>query len=130
MDQISLKTPTLNVGFSYKLTSKGPWRQVFICLRPPIPSPPRCYTLYEYIILYLFTQVGGEWGGELTREKVRGAMLHKAGRKYLKRASVREDLPAPVRPTMPTRCPPPMRRSSPRSTSSSPSRYLSRKKKI
>jgi hypothetical protein len=46
---------------------------------------------------------------------------------YLNRASVREDLPAPVRPTMPTLCPPPMRRSRPRSTSSSPSRYLSKR---
>ncbi len=30
--------------------------------------------------VYLFTQEGG--GGELTREKVRGAIVHKAGRKY------------------------------------------------
>jgi hypothetical protein len=33
-----------------------------------------------YTTLYLFTQ--GRGGGELTREKVRGAILHKAGRKY------------------------------------------------
>ncbi len=30
-----------------KLTSKGTWRQVFIILRPPIPSSPR-YTLHEF----------------------------------------------------------------------------------
>jgi hypothetical protein len=28
---------TLNVSFSLKLTCKGTWRQVFICLRP-LPS--------------------------------------------------------------------------------------------
>ncbi len=54
---------TLNVGFSYKLTSKGTWRLVFICLRPPFPSPPPPrYTLYDYIPLYLFTY-SRKWGG-------------------------------------------------------------------
>ncbi len=37
MDKISIKTLSLNVGFSLKLTSKGTWRQVFIYLRP-LPS--------------------------------------------------------------------------------------------
>jgi hypothetical protein len=42
-------------------------------------SPPPCYTLYEYIPLYLFTQGrGARW----TSEKVRGALVHKRGRKY------------------------------------------------
>jgi hypothetical protein len=36
IDQISRKTQTLNVGFSYKLTIKGTWPQV-----PEAPSPPR-----------------------------------------------------------------------------------------
>jgi hypothetical protein len=35
IDQISIKTPILNVSFSLKLSSKGTWRQVFTCLRPP-----------------------------------------------------------------------------------------------
>ncbi len=54
---------TLNVGFSKKLTSKCTWRQVFICLRPPLPSHPSPrYTLYVllYIPLYLFTQERGK----------------------------------------------------------------------
>jgi hypothetical protein len=56
MDQIPIKTPNPKVGFSEKLSSKGTWRQVFICLRPLIPPPPG-YTLHEYpITLYLFTQ--------------------------------------------------------------------------
>jgi hypothetical protein len=36
----------------------------------------------QYTGTYLFIQGGGGRGGELTREKSRGAMLHKAGRKY------------------------------------------------
>ncbi len=61
-----LKRPqTLNVGFSYKLTSKDIWRQVFICLRPR--SPP-CYTLYKYIPLYTHHRKGGGGGiGEPVR---------------------------------------------------------------
>jgi hypothetical protein len=49
---------------------------------PPPPGPP--YTLYS-CVQYTYSHGGG--GGELTREKVRGAMLggamlYKAGRKY------------------------------------------------
>ncbi len=44
-------------------------------------SPP--YTLYIYVYtVNVFTKGRGEEGGEFTREKVRGAMLHKPGRKY------------------------------------------------
>jgi hypothetical protein len=68
------KHQTLNVGFSYKLTCKGTWRQVFICLRPPgvvqqfcrfgiwsntvsthpdpIPPPPVTHCLNTYPIVY------------------------------------------------------------------------------
>ncbi len=56
-----------------KLTSKGTWRQVFICLRSPLPP---CYTLYEYTPGWR----GG--GGRWTSEKFRGALVHKSGRKY------------------------------------------------
>ncbi len=51
------------------------------------PSPPMTpyfppYTLYSVYVytVYLFTQGRGE-GVELTREKVRGAIVHKAGSK-------------------------------------------------
>jgi hypothetical protein len=67
------------------LLVKGLCGRCFICLRPPpsydlILLPP-LHTVYVYTV-YLVTQgrVGG--GEELTREKVRAAMLHKAGRKY------------------------------------------------
>jgi hypothetical protein len=45
----------------------------------PILHPPP-HTVYVYTV-YLFTQ-GRGGGRELTREKVRGAIVHKAGRKY------------------------------------------------
>ncbi len=48
---------------------------------PRSPPPPSCYTLYEYIPLYLFTQGMGD-GGRWISEKVRGALVHKRGRKY------------------------------------------------
>ncbi len=47
------------------MDSKGTWRQGFICLRPPIPSPFPCYKLYENMLLYLLTQKRG--GGEPVR---------------------------------------------------------------
>jgi hypothetical protein len=47
--------------------------------RYPNPPPP-LNTLYEYIPLYLFTQ--GRGGGRWASEKVRGALVHKRGRKY------------------------------------------------
>ncbi len=69
---------------------KGLCGMCFICLRPPpllwphTPPPPPIHTAYVCTrTVYLFTQGGG--GGErkeLTREKVRGAIVHKAGRKY------------------------------------------------
>ncbi len=61
-------------------------RQVFyLSEAPPTPpitqySPPP-YTLYTCLQYnYSHREVGG--GGELTREKVRGAIVPKAGRKY------------------------------------------------
>ncbi len=58
---------------------KGLCGRCFICLRPPLPHTPPPYTLYTCIQVYLLTQGRG---GELTREKVRGAIVHKACRKY------------------------------------------------
>ncbi len=63
---------------------KGLCGRCFICLRPPplrwphTPSLP-IHNVYLYTV-HLFTQGRG---GELTREKVSGAIVHKAGRKYL-----------------------------------------------
>ncbi len=72
-DQISIKTKNPKcLLFSKKLTSKGTWRQVFICLRSPIPPPTLRYTHSHR------ERGGGRW----TREKVRGALVHKRSRKY------------------------------------------------
>jgi hypothetical protein len=71
-----------------KLTCKGTLRQLFYLseARSLAPSPysPSPYTLYTCIQrMYLFTQERGAMGrGELTREKVRAAIVHQAGRKY------------------------------------------------
>jgi hypothetical protein len=66
---------------------KGLCGRCFIFLRPPpllgphTPPPlTHCIGVYSYSILIHTWKRGG--GGELTREKVRGAMVHKAGRKY------------------------------------------------
>ncbi len=47
----------------------------------PIPPPPVTNNTYKYIPLYLFTKGRGE-GRRWTSEKVRGALVHKRGRKY------------------------------------------------
>ncbi len=52
------------------------WSYMLSTQPDPIPPPPTCYTLYNYIPLYLFTQ--GRGRGELTSKKVRGALVHKA----------------------------------------------------
>jgi hypothetical protein len=64
-----------------KLTCKGNMRQVFYLLEAPSPpmTPPPPQSLSVVSIL-IHTERGG--GGELTSEKVRGAIVHKAGRKY------------------------------------------------
>jgi hypothetical protein len=54
-------------------------RQVFICLRPRIAYPPSLHAVLVYTV-YLFTQGRGD-GGELIREQVRRATIHKAGSK-------------------------------------------------
>jgi hypothetical protein len=51
-----------NIYKDIKLTSKGTWRQVFICLRHPISSPPpvtHCMNTYP---MYFFT-LGKRGGG-------------------------------------------------------------------
>jgi hypothetical protein len=53
-------------------------------ITPPHPPPP-LHTVYEYMYtLYIILIHTGKGGGgeELSREKVRGAIVHKAGRKY------------------------------------------------
>ncbi len=57
MDQISLKTSNPKCRLFLKLTSKGTWRQVFICLRPPIPSHPpppvtHCMNIYTPVLIH------------------------------------------------------------------------------
>ncbi len=63
-----------------KLTCKGPLRQVFhLSEAPSSPMttyfPP--YTLY-CIRVYSILIHTGKWAGEQTREKIRGAIVHKA----------------------------------------------------
>ncbi len=80
-------TKYLNVGFSNKSTSKGAWRQVFICLRPPIPYPLPCYTLYEYCTctpVYFHTGKGRKGVDELMRG-ARFAVIHRNKHKFLQR---------------------------------------------
>ena len=65
-----------------KKACKGTLRQVFFCLRPRTPYSPPINTVNVYTV-YLFTLRREE--GELNREKVekvRGAIVHKAARKY------------------------------------------------
>jgi hypothetical protein len=71
--------------FLKKLFCKGTLRQVFSMSEVPFPSndpillPPLIDCIRVYSILIHTGKGGGE---ELTREKVRGAMVHKASRKY------------------------------------------------
>ncbi len=66
-----------------KLTCEGTLRQVFYLSEafslPMTPYYPP-YTLYTCI--YSIIIYTGKGGGDLTREKVRGAIVHKVGRKY------------------------------------------------
>jgi hypothetical protein len=62
------------------MTCKGTLRQVFHLFEahsPPMTPILPPYTLYTCLLIHI-----GKGGGELTREKVRCAMLHKAVRKY------------------------------------------------
>ncbi len=70
-----------------KLTRQGTLRRFFLSIcgtfpsydsihRPPPPPQHKCIRVYSILIHT------GKGGGRLTREKVRGIMLHEAGRKY------------------------------------------------
>ncbi len=67
-----------------KLTCRGTLGQVFyLSEAPSLPMTPYSpLTRIHVENVYLFTQVRWGRGVELTREKVRGAIIHKAGRKY------------------------------------------------
>ncbi len=82
MEQLSIKTPNPKCRLFFKITSKGTWQQVFICLRPPITSTPRPFTrcMNTYQLPHRERGVGG--GGRWTSEKVREALVHKRGRKF------------------------------------------------
>ncbi len=57
-------------------------RQVFYlseATSPPMTHTPLSYTLYT-CIQYTYSHMEG--GGKLTREKVRGEIVHKTSRKY------------------------------------------------
>jgi hypothetical protein len=67
-----------------KLMCKGTLRQVFYLSEAPSSSydtiPPPLHTVHVYTVLYTYSHREGR--GELTKEKVRGAIFHKANRKY------------------------------------------------
>jgi hypothetical protein len=76
--KILLRESSANCRYLKKLTCKGTLRRLFICLRPPpLPWPPPLHTVYM-CIQYTYSHMEG---GELTREKVRGATVHKVGSK-------------------------------------------------
>ncbi len=70
-----------------KLTCKGTLRQVLYLseapsrpiMTPPHPPLTHCIRVQR---IFIHTGKGERGGGELTREKVVGAKVHKAGRKY------------------------------------------------
>jgi hypothetical protein len=73
----------LNVVILKNRPVKGLCGRCFICLRPPPLLLydhifPLLHKGYVYTV-YLFTQERGGEGGELTKVKVRGAIVHKAG---------------------------------------------------
>ncbi len=74
------------MSLSKKSTCRGTLRQVSYLSEAPSPpmtpySPP--YTLYTCKQNTYSLKEGGGMGVELTREKVRVAIIHKAGRKYM-----------------------------------------------
>jgi hypothetical protein len=62
-----------------KLTSKDTLRHRRLSVRGP--PPPHTHTQIRVYSILIHTGKGGQ-EGELTTAKVRGAMLHKAGRKF------------------------------------------------
>ncbi len=68
--------PLKKCRYLKKFTSEGTLRQVFYLSKAPFPLPPLTHCIRQYRIL-----IHTGKGGELTREKVRGALLHKDGRK-------------------------------------------------
>ncbi len=65
-------------------------RQVFYLSEAPSPPmtsyspPPLLHNVHVYtsILIHTVKAAGGGGGRELTREKVRGEIVHKAGREY------------------------------------------------
>jgi hypothetical protein len=67
-------------GFSQKLTSKGTWRQVFICLSP-LPSYPM--TPYYPHLQYTYSHRDGGGGGRVADQgEGYRSNAPQAGRKY------------------------------------------------
>ncbi len=68
----------VKMSTSKNIDLKGTLWQVFICLRAqnPIPlSPAHVFTVQFTVLIHS----GKGVGGRVTREKVRGAAVHKAG---------------------------------------------------
>jgi hypothetical protein len=85
MDQISIKTPNPKSRLFLKIYQRRDLAAgEYLSEAPSPPMTPYSatpYTLYTCVQHTSSHREEDEWG-ELTREKVRGAMLHKVGRKY------------------------------------------------
>ncbi len=84
MDQISIKTPNPKSRLFWKIYQRRDLAAgEYLSEAPSPPMTPYSATPYTlYTCVYTYSHREEDEGGELTREKVRGAMLHKAGWKY------------------------------------------------
>ncbi len=68
---------------SKKFTCEGTLRMVYLSQSPSPPMTPYPPPLTHCMPIYCILIHSGKGGGELTREKVRGATAHEAGSKIL-----------------------------------------------
>jgi hypothetical protein len=72
------------MSLSKKITYKGTLQKVFY-LSEALPHTPPLVPVYVYIV---YREGRGGGGGEVTRKKVKRAIVHKAGRKIPKLLTV------------------------------------------
>ncbi len=79
---LSVSAPLLGFGVEKQFCRFGIWSNIQCitpveALQPARSPPPSCYTLYKYSTWTPVLIHTGKGGGELTREKARGATVHK-----------------------------------------------------